>query len=245
MKVHYENAKEVIPHKIHTGLRVFINRYHADFPSHWHTDIEIIQPKEAPYKVICGNQTYYVDIDDILLICPAVLHEIYSPSPGARLYVQADFSKFNGLKDIDKAFRLMSPALHIQKKTCPRETYEYLCSCLNKIMDLYFGSAPQLYADKEIDESVITFAELEPYGEMEIYSILFQFIAYCGKNIQLFQGTDSVTVSGGCKKNITLSNVCVYISDHFTEEISLETVATYAGFSKFHFDRIFREYTGV
>ncbi|MCR5033257.1 MAG: AraC family transcriptional regulator [Lachnospiraceae bacterium] len=246
MQVHYENAKEVVPHKINTQLRVFINRYHADFSSHWHTDIEIIWPKEAPYKVVCGNQTYYVEIDDILLICPAVLHEIFSLSPGSRMYIQADLSKLSGLKEIDKAFRLMSPALHIKKKTCPVETYEYLSGCLNKIMELYFGSAPkELLNQKEIDESIITLTELKPFDELEIYSLIMQFIGFCGRNINLFQGADPVSASISRKKNITLSNVCVYISDHFTEDLTLEQIATYAGFSKFHFERIFTEYTGM
>ena len=86
------SAKETVNHKVGTNLRMFINRLHADFPPHWHTDIEIILPKEAPYRVVCGNQTYDVEIGDILLICPAVLHEIFSPTPGARVYIQADFS---------------------------------------------------------------------------------------------------------------------------------------------------------
>ena len=93
-------------------------------------------------EVICGNQTYEVDIDDILIICPAVLHEIFSPTPGARIYVQADFSGIISLKEIDKAFRLMSPALHVKKKTCPPEVYEQVCNYLEMIMELYFGSAP-------------------------------------------------------------------------------------------------------
>ena len=98
MKRYYEDAKEHVQHKVNTSLRMFINRLHADFPAHWHTDIEIIWPREAPYKVICGNQTYYVEVDDILLICPTVLHEIFSLSPGTRVYIQADFSGIGAIK---------------------------------------------------------------------------------------------------------------------------------------------------
>ena len=50
------SAKEKVNHKVGTNLRMFINRLHSDFPPHWHTDIEIIIPKEAPYRVVCGNQ---------------------------------------------------------------------------------------------------------------------------------------------------------------------------------------------
>ncbi len=239
------NAKEKINHKINTNLRMFINRLHSDFPPHWHNDVEIIWPKEAPYKVVCGNQTYHVDIDDILMICPAVLHEIFSPTPGARFYIQADFSGIISLREMDKAFRLMSPALHIKKSTCPPDLYNKLCDYLNTIMKLYFGHASHFHMSEiPDDDSIISFTELEPYGELEIYSILIQFISLCGKNIDLFRKTDS-KASVSVKNSIPLSNVCSYISEHFTQDLSLEKIAAYAGFSKFHFERIFNEYTGM
>ncbi|WP_026521532.1 AraC family transcriptional regulator [Butyrivibrio sp. VCB2001] len=240
------SAKEKVNHKVGTNLRMFINRLHSDFPPHWHTDIEIIIPKEAPYRVVCGNQTYDVEIDDILMICPAVLHEIFSPTPGARVYIQADFSGIITLKEIEKAFRLMSPALHIKKKTCPTDVYDRLCKYIDEIMKLYFGSALQKQLDQiDDDDTSIAFTRLEPYDEIEIYSILMQFISFCGKNLSLFQGSTLSAESGTFKNSIPLSNVCAYISEHFTEDLTLESIAAYAGFSKYHFERIFSDYTGA
>ena len=246
MKRQYPSTKETVQHKINTSFRMFINRFHADFPAHWHTDIEIICPKEAPYKIICANQTYHVEIDDIILICPAVIHEIFSPYPGTRVYIQADFSGVITLKEIDKAFRLMSPALHIKKKTCPPDIYNYLRNSIDKLMELYFGTVPSFSMhEKEVDESVISVTELEPYSELEIYAILMQFIACCAKNIDLFRESDSAPASPNFKNSISLSNVCSYISEHFTESITLESIAAHAGFSKYHFERIFSDYAGM
>jgi len=239
------NAKEKVNHKINTGLRVFMNNLHTDFPPHWHTDIEIILPKTAPYKVICGNQTYNVEVGDILLICPAILHEIFSPAPGERLYIQADFSGNITLKDIEKAFRIMAPALHIKRKVCPSHIYDQLCGYVDTITKLYYGSLSAISEANESDEGDIPFTELEPYDELEIYSLLMRFIALCAKNISLFQGSDSTQSSASFKNSISLSDVCTYISEHFTENISLKSISDYAGFSKYHFERIFSDYTGV
>ncbi|MBE5842916.1 MAG: AraC family transcriptional regulator [Butyrivibrio sp.] len=246
MKSQLVSVRESVQHKINTSLRMYINQEHTNYPAHWHTDIEIIWPKEGYYKVICANQTYNLDEGDILLICPAVLHEIFSLSLGTRVYIQADFSRITALKEIDKAFRLMSPALHIKNKYCPSDIYKQLCEWLEMIKELYFGSAPPVQmSEGKIGHSLMSFTELDPYGELEIYSILMQFIALCGKNISLFQGTDSKSDSSTFKNSLSLSNVCAYLSEHFTEDISLESVAAYAGFSKYHFERLFSEYTGV
>lgn len=248
MNNQYAEYKESIRHKINSSLRVFINRLHANFPPHWHTDIEIIWPKEAPYKVVCGNQSYYVDVGDILLVCPAVIHEIFSLSPGARVYIQVDFSKVSVLKELNNAFRMMAPALHIRKATCPPEVYEQLCDYINKIMKLYFGNIPSIHSvdgKGDEEESIHAFTELEPYDKLEIYSILMQFIAFCGKNIGSFQKTASVSAANTTQNNALLNNVCTYIAEHFTEDLTLEGISAYAGFSKFHFERIFSDYTGV
>ena len=114
------------------------------------------------------------------------------------------------------------------------------------IMKLYFGSAPPLYTkDEEPDESVITFTALAPYDELEIYSILMQFIACCARNLNIFRDSEFGTDSNSIKNSTSLSSVCTYISEHFTEDITLESIAAYAGFSKYHFERIFSEFTGM
>lgn len=219
------SAKEKVEHKINTNLRVFTNTLHSDFPPHWHPDIEIIMPKEAPYRVICSTEVYDVEVDDILLICPAVLHEILSPAQGNRVFIQADFSGIVSLKELEAAFRIMSPALHIKKNSCSEEIYDKICDYLDKIIEIY--------------------SDLEQFDELEIYSLLLKFLAFCSKNVNLFKGNESITASTTYKNAISLSNVCSYISEHFTEDLTLEDISTYAGFSKYHFERIFTNYTGT
>ena len=58
----------------------------------------------------------------------------------------------------------------------------------------------------------------------------------------------------GIKSNVTCSKqkeytakfiyVCQYIQDHCTEELSLDDAANLAGFSKYHFTRLFKNFTG-
>ena len=91
----------------------------------------------------------------------------------------------------------------------------------------------------------MSIVDLEPYSELEIYSYLMMFIAFCGKNQNLIKSTTSIFATRTFKNTISLSDVCAYIAEHFTEELSLEQIAEYAGFSKYHFERIFTEYNGV
>ncbi|MCR5716419.1 MAG: AraC family transcriptional regulator [Lachnospiraceae bacterium] len=238
-------AQESVPHKVNTNLRMYINEEQTNYPSHWHTDIELIYPYVGSYLVNCGARSYHLAEGDILLICPAVIHEIFATSPGTRIYIQADFSKAGSFKEIESAFRAMAPALHIQKAFCPADLYQLLCDWIRDIQKIYFGSAPPVQMSEGREgHSLMSFTELEPYGEVEIYSILMQFIALAGKNLTRLQLSPPTFRHAGYRNKNPLNSACVYLSEHFTEEITLEEIAAFAGFSKYHFARIFNDYTG-
>lgn len=240
------NSKESVQHKINTNLRMYINQEDTNYPPHWHTDIELIFLWEGNYRVVCGSQTYDLEEGDILLICPAVIHEIFSISAGSRIYIQADFSRATALKEIEKAFREMAPALHIRKSQCPEYLYTEFCRSIDAIREIYFGSAPPVeMSEGRNGRSLMSFTELEPYGEVEIYAILMRFIALAGKNLSLFQRASLSERNVSNKNLISLNSVCTYLSEHFTENITLEDISAFAGFSKYHFERIFSEYTGT
>ena len=239
-------ARERVPHRFNSNLRMYINKIDADFPPHWHTDIEIIHPTVGSYKVICGSRQYYLEQGDILLICPAVIHEIFTTGPtGTRIYMQADFTNSIMLKEVEMAFREMSPALHIRVSNCPAEIYRALCDYLHDIQEIYFESvSPVDLSNGIFVDRLMSYTGLGPYEEVEIYSILMRFIALAAKNLASINQTVQPAHITGHRSRLPLSNVCAYISEHFTEEISLEDIASFAGYSKYHFARIFNEYTG-
>ena len=45
--------------------------------------------------------------------------------------------------------------------------------------------------------------------------------------------------------NETFLDICAYITEHCNEKLTLEDMAAYSGYSKYHFSRIFKEYTGM
>ena len=47
------------------------------------------------------------------------------------------------------------------------------------------------------------------------------------------------------KYNETMTNVCNYITIHCADNLTLDQMAEYAGFSKFHFERLFKQSTGL
>lgn len=63
-----------------TTIRIWFNEQSADFPSHWHTAMEILMPVENYYDVIVNDSSYHLLPGEILVIPPGELHELIAPN---------------------------------------------------------------------------------------------------------------------------------------------------------------------
>ena len=81
------------------------------------------------------------------------------------------------------------------------------------------------------------------FKEAIIYAKVLEMLVIVSRNLtehnkQHFEGKDP-------KQKEYLEkfmNICTYINEHFAEDLTLEGVATLAGFSKYHFSRLFKQY---
>jgi AraC-like DNA-binding protein len=81
--------------------------------------------------------------------------------------------------------------------------------------------------------------------ELTIYSLLIEFFVHLGRdhyNNADFQNP-YVRLNKQSEYIEKFNAVLDYIDNHYMEDITLETVAKSAGFSKYHFTRLFKQYT--
>ena len=83
-----------------------------------------------------------------------------------------------------------------------------------------------------------------PFFEASIYSMLARLLVLIGRGhadaAQRFV-TDDIRQRKYVEKFMA---VCSYIDEHCTENLTLDDVAEFSGFSKYHFTRLFRQFTG-
>lgn len=205
-----------------SSLRFWYNVQAADFTSHWHTALEIIMPLEGNYTAHILSETYVLEPGDIFIIPPGTIHSLQAPPEGARLiYI------------LELTFLSQFPGYH------------YIQSLLSQPMRITYDDDHDYYAEEV--KLVLDMAECywgqSVTKEMNLYACLLRFFAKIGeKNI------DVIPAAGGSPlKNTSVINqmsiVMDYLDEHFSESITLEQAAQIAGFSKFYFTRLFKEYT--
>ncbi len=217
--------KETIRYEDISHLRLFHNTDYEDYPKHWHVGIEVIMPVNNHYNVIIDDTVHHVPENDIIFINSGVIHSLQAPPSGERIILQFDLSLLYTLKEFDTTLFMLPPALTVSSNTHPKE-YPIIHTMMEEIVKEYDS-------DNALKEAAVC-------GYLiQIYVLLCRNEMYCTNK---FRNITSTKQHEYIEK---LLSTCDYINQHFQEDLNLEHVAGIAGFSKFHFSRLFKEFTNV
>lgn len=83
-------------------------------------------------------------------------------------------------------------------------------------------------------------------GELRGCVLLYQFFILLGENLSVPTETAAPQKTGhSAQVHRQMIAACTWISSHCTEPVSLEEASKVAGFSRCHFSKLFRAYTGL
>lgn len=216
---------ETINYSDQSVFRLHQNHEAENYPPHWHTGIEVIMPLENWYKVIVDNVEYMMKPEDILFIGSCEMHSIEAPPTGKRTILQFNLSVLYNLKGLDTALFTLPPAVFLTKENSP-EAHAQIKRLMYEIETEYTSD--------------------NPLKEAAIYSKLIAiYVSLYRNNIY---GSDRFSDIRSAKQHEYIDkfmSVCNYINEHYAEDLTLESVAGTAGFSKFHFSRLFKKFSNI
>ena len=217
-----DGKKETVNFQEIKGFKFYDNKDYESYPAHWHSPVEILMPLQNTYKVTCNNIVYNLCENDILFINSGVIHSMTALA-GERLIFQAEFSLLQPIFYIESSSSLLPPVLHVTAADSP-EIHAKLSELLIRIRDEYLTHPP--------------------FAGASIYSMLANLFVLIGRShadtAQRFMA-DDVRQRKYVEKFMA---VCSYIDEHCTDNLTLDDAAEYSGFSKYHFTRLFRQFTG-
>lgn len=220
----HEGDYEISQYVRDTSLRFWYNTENLTYDTHWHEAVEMIIALENNYEVIIQEQTFVLHPGDIFIIPPGFLHSTQAPASGSRFVFLFEMKFLRSLQGFSYITALLSAPILINNRLCPA-IYKEEARLIMQLADCYWGNS-------------IT-------KEIRIYSHLMAFFSiyadYCTSNNSTLK--DSSYYDSG-KLAARLTAAFDYLEHHFQENLSLDVVADAAGFSKFHFSRIFKECTG-
>ena len=214
--------KETINYKQIKGFLLFDNTDYEPYPDHWHTALEIILPLKNSYEVTCKDETHVLQEREFFLMNSGVIHRM-KEMEGERLIFQTDLSMLQNISEIEAVLSSIPSVLHITPENAPA-IHGQLYDLMRNIQKEYFSG--------------------NILSATAIYSSVLEMLVLIGRNYAGEGIKGEVTHSKQKEYAAKFIYVCQYIQEHCTEDMSLDDAANLAGFSKYHFTRLFKDFTG-
>ncbi|MDF2587508.1 MAG: hypothetical protein K0S41_1349 [Anaerocolumna sp.] len=216
---------EKVDYEKNSSVLLYVNKEYENYPIHWHTAMEIIMPLENDYKVVISKNAYHLNPNDILIIPPGELHELFAPRTGRRIIFQFDFAIISNLKGFTGIFPiLLQPRLLTPENS--EDIHTELMNLLLRIKEEYIQN--------------------DNLSEAAIYSKIIQIFVYTARKYMNTGNLFPDVKLSKQKEYIEKFNIIFdYINENLTEDITLDKIADVAGFSKFHFSRLFKQFTNM
>lgn len=211
---------EIVEYENKRSVMLYDNDQTESYPIHWHNAVEIIIPLSNDFCVISGGVEYHLKEKEILIIPPGELHSMPAKE-GRRIIFQCDNTLLSDVAVLDSLMPVFNSSLHITPDI-DKQLYLIARKGILDIYNDYFSRTP--ISDTRIYLNLLIM--LTAIREFQIKRISNE--------------TDEFVINSDDR--VKLSRVMKYIDQNFTEEISLDKLAAVAGYSKYHFSRIFKKY---
>lgn len=222
---HLSGDFETVEYESKRSFLLHDNRENEMYPIHWHEAFEIIMPLENHYIVRVRDVDYDIPVNDVLIIPAGDLHCMPQLIPGRRLIFQCDSSVLSGITAIESIVRGISAPMVINREL-DKELHSLAKKTLLDILSLN--------------------NKLNELSDVKIYIALVNFLTairehQLQQSKQLLDLDDTRLDEYSEKFNVVMK----YIDANYMYDISLDRLADVAGYSKYHFSRIFKQYNSM
>lgn len=222
---HLSGDFETVEYSNNGFILLYDNTESEDYPMHWHNALEIIMPLVNSFSVTVGSETYNLKERELIIIPPGELHSMSAPEKGQRIIFQCDSAVLND-------FPAMRPIASVFSNTT--------------VINSHSDERIKTSAKKTLLEIYDEYSGKSELSEIKIYlKLVSMFIDIYESRADVKRSQLGCTTEKLDEYSERFGTVQSYIEKNYMYDISLDKIASVAGYSKYHFSRIFRQYFGV
>ena len=215
-----QGRREYVTYPDDSSIRIWYSDIPSRYETHDHSAVEIVLVLEGTVTYTVEDSVYQVHKGEVLIVPPDTPHSLNMGDGSSRYLFLFEPDAIMTMRDIK------SMAVYFHKPFHLRDGSEAHV----RIRELLLR-AREAYDKKELMWNTVCYSSL-----LRIYALLGQ---------RYLSGIKPR--SGDGLRNMdseVITAVMTYINNHYREELSLEDVASFAGFSRYYFSRSFKRQTG-
>lgn len=216
-----KGKQEYVTYVDHSSIRIWVSEVAAHYDNHTHSAIEIIMPHRGTSIYYVADETFRVQSDEILIIPSGTPHALTEQEETYRHLLLFEPNPLMSLRDIPSIALMMQKPVYLKEDTELRRQVRAL-----------------------LDQVIGCYDLKEPLWNSQCYSYLLQAYVLLGRNyLQTFAPPTRAE-----RQSVDLpimNSAVIFINEHCMDNITLEQVADFAGFSKYYFSRTFKSFMGL
>jgi len=219
-----EDQHEFITYPANTSIRVWRSINEADsYAPHFHSAVEILLPLEGELFSVIDKTEYCIRTGEVLSIPAGCTHSLRMELGSVRELVLFEQNNVFTLKEFGAFRQLLARPIYLDMEHPARESVR-----------------------EKLVEMVAVHRSGKVLRNMHCYAILLEIYAQLGESYLATTATQTEVnalnrqLSGEDAFNRALD----YVNENYMDDVTLDSLATYAGFSRYTLSRMFRQHTG-
>ena len=219
-----QGEHEFVTYPENTSIRIWHSRTPDDYENHFHSAVEVIIPLAGSVTVQLGDETLTVYADEVVIIPAGCNHSLHMGEGSERELMLFEMNGVFSIKEFSALRQMLSKPIYL--------TMHH--PCRERVRALLFEII-QGHRSGGMLRNMLGYALL-----LEIYAIL-------GENYLETSAT-------AAEKNVlqrqlsgedAFHKALEYLNKNYMDDMTLDTLAAYAGFSRYTLSRMFRQHTGM
>lgn len=213
--------QEFVTYPPNSSIRLWHGTYADHYEPHWHSAVEVLLPLAGECTMAVEGKDYRVKVDEILIVPSDKVHALTMGENSRRDLLLFELDSILMLRDFSVLRSLLGMPIHL---TPHSQQHAQAKALLAQICAEYRSG--------------------KPLSNLICYARILELYAWIGRTF-----LDTLHANAPLLKQQTywdvFNRIMAYIDANFIGGITLERVAAEAGFSKFYFTRLFKQYTNT
>ena len=215
-----QDKREYVTYPDDSSVRVWYSDVPWQYELHDHSAVEILLTLEGSVTYTVDDIVYQVRKGEVLIIPPDMQHALSMGEESSRYLFLFEPEGILSMRDIKTLTPYFHRPFHLRDGS---EAHVRIRELLLKLKDVY--------EKRELMWNTVCYSYL-----LRVYAILGQ---------RYLNGVRNRIPDGGrIVESEVITASMTYINNHYKQDLSLEDVAEFAGFSRYYFSRSFKKQTG-
>lgn len=215
---------EFVTYPENTSIRIWHSRTPDDYELHFHSAVEVILPLQGEVLVHAAEDTYHVRAGEVIIIPAGCTHGLHMGEDSERELLLYEMNGVFTLKEFSALRQMMSKPVHLVEDH----------PCRERVRSIFFEII-EMHRSGALLRNMRNYALL-----LEIYSIVGEDYLTNGATAAEMNALNR-QLSGEDAFNRALD----HLNKNYMDDMTLDNLAAYAGFSRYTLSRMFRQHTGA